>query len=203
MSEHFTDMVSTGELYRASLDELFSQGEIDLSLVAKKGVFCCDVGMGLEIPTFAPFMPNKFVVAEPNDQHSERHEINEALELMATKFPYVTILRESRTEAFTRYAKDTGKFGLVTWLNIFPEKLSYGNTVQFFESADKVLLPGGVAVMSIDRGDDLESFGTSMYTSAYRTLRKLNYRIVDILPPYPTSAGGLFMIGVKPGKIIP
>lgn len=64
----------------------------------------------------------------------------------------------------------------------------------FIQGADEIAMPGGIVVLSREDCDG----GVDFYRGGYRGFRELGYRIIDIIQAQYTSAGQLFLMGIKP-----
>lgn len=195
-NENLRFLESVADSYRHSLKKVFQIACLDLDFLARSGVLSFDVGDGIEIPTFAAFKPQIFVTTEGIDPYYGRDETEKNLSEVAAAYPNVRLIRQYRNTAADELIGMV-KFGLITWFNVFPEYVTYGPVSNFFYKADKLLFPGGAAIMSIERHPENDSFGVQFYRGAYHALRDLKYEIKDILPE-TRSTGGLVMIGVKP-----
>ena len=137
------------EILQRDLNAVMLKAGLDLNTLAKQGCICCDVGAGAEILALNHYQPRILIASEPSDYHSGRGEIETSLAKIKTIAP-IELIRGEPTMALKLCAQQQRKVGLVTWLNIFPEKYGRESFVNFFTLARPLLTDGGVAVASVD-----------------------------------------------------
>jgi hypothetical protein len=173
---------NSAELYRQELERLCLQVGIDLPSLAKNDVLCCDVGGGIEISTFTKYHLNLFIVTESTTQHPQREKIDLSLSFLLKKCPNTKLVYGNTPEVLN-YKLLEQRYSVITWLNIFPEKVTFNAVSSFINKAHKLLKPGGIIILSCDKIKETEEFGSGLYRGAYRTFRAFCYQIIDLDKP--------------------
>lgn len=187
---------------RLALNLALKKAGLDLNALARQGCICCDVGEGKEIPALAFFSPKILIASEPITPFYDREKINGKLQSLQAqaKTPF-ELIRDEPEEVLRILTKKGIKVGLITWLNVFPQKTGLENFINFFRLARPLLITGGAAVAScgIYGIDNEDSDGGLDLMGAWRSVETLGYKIdaPDSEAEDYKSAGGIFLIGTK------
>lgn len=194
------DLMEEGETFRESLTSALTQADLDLPSLARQGCFCGDVGAGREITALLPLQPRILIASEPNNDHFDSQTINRKLSLLQQQGGF-ELIREDPEEALGLAAQKGQRFGLITWLNIVPDKINPDRLYEFFRLAKPLLVTGGAIVASVGihgiDNDDAEG-GDTIFEAGIKIRDQMGLK-VDWPDDEAGSrfAGGVFIIGTK------
>ena len=186
----------SADVLKDGLTSVIAEAGLNLSILARQGCICCDVGAGAEILAMNDYQPRILIASEPLGSHNERKKIETSLAKVKTMAP-VELIRDHPEAALQLCARKKIKVGLVTWLNIFPEKYYRESFIDFFKLAKPLLINGGAAVASVDWIDPGYWGGPGELVMAMNPVAALGYKVDCLDRENGNSAGGVFLIGTK------
>lgn len=179
-----------------SLHDLLDQVSFHENLVTQQGVICADVEYGAEAYALKALRPARLILGEPKDFGERENRITAALSAIERSTAGIQIRREDAQDLLDNViGSGQQNFGLITWLNIFPDiRTDQEDFEDFLRKSEKLLCRGGAVILSAVE-DSSDRFDL-MERVVKKGVSGLTLKIIQPKSLY-SSAGAIALIGKK------